>query len=150
MSTGGQSTHGVRIDGNSEYFCGKYRIGCDAVDGNQNVFKSVFNPENTGGLEGAPVTEASIKSALKDSSLRTLQERISLPVVERFVRLLEKGSVPPAIKVAKGVIIDGNHRYAAAKILGIDLKQIPSVLRENATIRSVQDFFIDLVDYGNR
>jgi RHS repeat-associated protein len=42
MSTGGQSTHGVRIDGNSEYFCGKYRIGCDAVDGNQNVYKSEF------------------------------------------------------------------------------------------------------------
>jgi RHS repeat-associated protein len=40
MSTGGPSTHGVRIDGNSEYFCGKYGIGCDAADRNQNVFKS--------------------------------------------------------------------------------------------------------------
>jgi filamentous hemagglutinin len=49
MSTGGQSTHGVRIDGNSEYFCGKYSIGCDAVDGNQNVYKS----ENTGGTQPA-------------------------------------------------------------------------------------------------
>ena len=43
---------------------------------------------------------------------------ISLPKVERFVRRIEAGEIPPPIKVDKGIIVDGNHRYVALRLCG--------------------------------
>ncbi|MGG2743414.1 hypothetical protein ACQYY8_29175, partial [Pseudomonas aeruginosa] len=42
---------------------------------------------------------------------------ISRPL-QRYVDRLLKGDVAPAIKMDGNVIVDGNHRYIAEKILG--------------------------------
>jgi hypothetical protein len=66
------------------------------------------------------VTEEVIAKALEGSIMKTLQNSVSLPMIKRYVKMLESGSLPPAIKVADGVIIDGNHRYVAGRILGVE------------------------------
>ncbi|WP_164928456.1 polymorphic toxin-type HINT domain-containing protein [Gloeobacter violaceus] len=96
------------------------------------------------------VTEEIIRAALQDAPLKTLQGSISLPVVERYVRLLEAGSTPPAIKVADGVIIDGNHRYVAGRIFGTVPPQIPGVLRAGVKPKALGDLKIDIEDYGSK
>jgi len=65
------------------------------------------------------VTEEMIRNAMKDASLLSQQVAgISLPRVQEFVDRLRAGEVAPAIKVDGKMIVEGNHRYIAARILG--------------------------------
>lgn len=41
-------------------------------------------------------------------------------MVQRYVRMLENGSVAPPIKVANGIIVEGNHRYVAGRLFGVE------------------------------
>ena len=43
---------------------------------------------------------------------------VSLPTVQSYVDRLLAGEVAPAIKVDGQMIVDGNHRYIAGRILG--------------------------------
>ena len=63
------------------------------------------------------VNEATIAKALEGSTMKTVQGQVSQPMVERYVRMLEAGKTPPAIQVDAGVIVNGNHRYVAGRIL---------------------------------
>ncbi len=66
------------------------------------------------------VTEQLIREAMRDAPLESQQKGgISLPRVQQFVDRLLGGEEPPAIKVDDNMIVDGNHRYIAARILGI-------------------------------
>ncbi|WP_159397341.1 hypothetical protein [Sorangium cellulosum] len=56
---------------------------------------------------------------MKDAPLASQQSAgISLPNIQRYVDKLFAGEVAPAIKVDGKIIIDGNHRYIAGRILG--------------------------------
>jgi hypothetical protein len=68
---------------------------------------------------GSEVTEQMIRKAMKDAPLSSQQAGgISLPKVQQYVDKLLKGEVAPAIKVDGKIIVDGNHRYVAGRILG--------------------------------
>lgn len=47
-----------------------------------------------------------------------VQGAISKPAVENYVRRLEADEVAPAIKADGKVIVDGNHRYVAGRLVG--------------------------------
>jgi hypothetical protein len=60
-----------------------------------------------------------IREAMKDAPLVSQQAGgVSLPKIQGFVDDLLAGKVAPAIKVDGGIIVDGNHRYIAGRILG--------------------------------
>ena len=65
------------------------------------------------------MTEEVIRNAMKDAPLKSQQRGgISLPRVREFVDKLNAGETPPAIKVDNGMIVEGNHRYIAGRIVG--------------------------------
>ncbi|MCR3876852.1 hypothetical protein K3Z98_28425 [Pseudomonas aeruginosa] len=68
--------------------------------------------------KGSEVTPEVIQKALQGDRVITAQGAVSLPAVQRYVDRLLKGDVAPAIKMDGNVIVDGNHRYIAEKILG--------------------------------
>ena len=60
-----------------------------------------------------------IREAMRDAPLSSQQAGgISLPKVRQYVDKLLQGEVAPAIKVDGNIIVDGNHRYVAARLLG--------------------------------
>jgi hypothetical protein len=100
----------------------------------------------------SPIPEpCPVKSAIKDAELKTVQSKISGPVVNRYVNKLKQGLIPPPIKVADGVIIEGNHRYAAGKVFGREPARVPGVLSPSqaGNVRPFGDIHIDPTDWGN-
>jgi RHS repeat-associated protein len=74
-------------------------------------------------LARVPEVTASIaEKAMADAPLLSQQESVWLPKVREYVQLLQQGvqNVDP-IKVGSGIIVEGHHRYVAARILGIDI-----------------------------
>lgn len=96
------------------------------------------------------VTEATIAKALKGSTMKTIQGEVSLPMIERYVKMLESGSVSPPIKVANGVIIDGNHRYIAGRLFGVEPAVVPGAMSPSQLSRVVpiQKTKVSIVDWG--
>jgi RHS repeat-associated protein len=96
------------------------------------------------------VTEASIAKALEGSVMKTTQAEVSLPMVERYVRMLESGSVSPSIKVADGVIVDGNHRYIAGRLFGTEPTIVPGSLSPSqvSKIVPIQQTKVNPIDWG--
>jgi hypothetical protein len=90
---------------------------------------------------------------MKDAPLATKQPAVSVPVIRNYVDRLSAGDVAPAIKVGDGVIVEGNHRYIAGRLFGIEPEQVPGVLPGFKATRpnvSWQEIFLDPVDWGNR
>jgi RHS repeat-associated protein len=98
---------------------------------------------------GSDVTESMIRQVMKDAPLKTQQGSVSLPAIQRYVDMLLKGDIAPAIKVENGIIVDGNHRYIAGRLLG----QEPTIQfysgGNTSQVKSWMDVFIDTVDWGN-
>ncbi len=69
--------------------------------------------------------------------MKTTQGEVSLPMVERYVRMLEAGSTAPAIRVVDDVIVEGNHRYVAGRLVGEVPEQVPGVLSSSQLSRVV-------------
>ncbi len=68
---------------------------------------------------GSQVTEQVIRDAMRGAPLQSQQPGgVSLRLVREYVDRLLAGEVAPAIKVDGQIIVDGNHRYIAARILG--------------------------------
>jgi len=68
---------------------------------------------------GSQVTEDVIRRAMRDAPLKSQQAGgISLPRVQRYVDRLLAGETAPPIKVDGQIIVDGNHRYVAGRIVG--------------------------------
>lgn len=132
------------------------RAGTVEAEGLVTITEQEFNASSTSvtstavSTTGLEVTEASIAKALEGSAMKTLQGKVSLPMVQRYVKMLQNGSAAPPIKVANGVIIDGNHRYIAARLLGIEPAIIPGTISPSQVSRIVpiQQTKVDLTDWG--
>ncbi|PRA34080.1 two-partner secretion domain-containing protein [Pseudomonas poae] len=102
--------------------------------------------------KGTDVTPAIIQKALQGDPVVSGQTHVSLPAIQRYVDRLLKGDVAPPIKMEGNVIIDGNHRYIAAKVLGLKPEVAQAILPPSKAgqIRPVSDIKIDPVDWGNK
>ncbi|WP_263263107.1 filamentous hemagglutinin N-terminal domain-containing protein [Pseudomonas sp. RIT-PI-S] len=102
--------------------------------------------------KGSDVTPSIIQQALKGDASMSAQGAVSLPAVQRYVDRLLNGDVAPAIKMDGNVIIDGNHRYIAAKILG----RVPDVTigvlspSKVGQTKPVSSLNVDEFDWGNK
>jgi hypothetical protein len=95
-------------------------------------------------------TGAALKIAMKNAPLVTHQKSVSVPAVNRYIDKLSAGSVPPAIKVADGVIIEGNHRYVAGYVLGKVPPVVPYIdVRKNDPVFTFSEIDYDPADWGN-
>jgi filamentous hemagglutinin len=102
--------------------------------------------------KGSEVTPDIIQKVLQGDPALSAQGGVSLPAVQRYVDRLLKGDVAPAIKMDGDVIVDGNHRYIAAKILGRNPDVTPGTLPPNKVgqTKPVSELKVDEVDWGNR
>ncbi|WP_123573822.1 hemagglutinin repeat-containing protein [Pseudomonas chlororaphis] len=102
--------------------------------------------------KGSDVTPEIIQKALQGDPAISGQNFVSLPAVQRYVDRLLKGDVAPPIKMDGNIIVDGNHRYIAAKILGRSPEVAPGTLSPSKAgqTKPVSDVKIDPVDWGNR
>ncbi len=96
------------------------------------------------------VTEDVARAAMQGAPLRTQQGRVSLPAVQRYVDRLRAGEVPPAIKVDGDIIVDGNHRYIAGRIVGREPARTPYAGGRPDRAKSFDEMQYDPVDWGNR
>lgn len=153
-------------DGYQQFANGDWNAGGRAVAGTGVMIGAAFSmakivttksapvktikPKANASKGGLEVTEASIAKALEGSTMRTLQAKVSLPMVQRYVRMLEQHSVAPPIKVVNGIIVEGNHRYVAGRVFGVTPRQAPYVLSESQLNRIVpiQKTIVDPLDWG--
>jgi RHS repeat-associated protein len=106
----------------------------------------------TVGAGATAVTAARIEAALAGSNMKTTQRAVSMPVVQRYVDALGGGNKAPAIRVADGVIVDGNHRYVAGRVAGQPPAVQPGTLSpgQAGQVQPIQEIRVDPVDWGNR
>ncbi|WP_368562155.1 RHS repeat domain-containing protein [Pseudoxanthomonas sp. UTMC 1351] len=104
----------------------------------------------TGTATATVVTAAKISSSLVGSTMQTTQKAVSLPIVQKYVAALEGGSPAPAIKVADGVIVDGNHRYVAGRIAGQEPAVQPGLLSPSqvSQVKPIQEIKVDPKDWS--
>jgi RHS repeat-associated protein len=95
------------------------------------------------------VTETVVREAMQDASLQTMQKSVSLPRIQDYVTKLEEGEIPPPIKVDIGIIVDGNHRYIAGRIFGVEPSQIPWAGGDPSRVSDWENVFIDPNRWGN-
>jgi hypothetical protein len=83
--------------------------------------------------------------------MKTTQGTVSGPVVQRYVDRLLSGETPPAIKTDGDVIVDGNHRYVAGRLVGKEPPTQPGTLSpsQKPLVKPVQKIKVDSADYGN-
>ncbi|TJZ53562.1 hypothetical protein FAZ15_16080 [Sphingobacterium olei] len=126
-----------------------YMIAYDQSSKIANAILQTFS-KNVVTKKGIEVTEASIVKALEGSTMQTLQGKVSLPMVQRYVKMLESGSVAPPIKVANGIIVEGNYRYVAGRLFGVEPVQVPYVVSPSQMNRAVpiQKTVVDFLDWG--
>lgn len=100
---------------------------------------------------GAEVTASLIEDILREDQVQTLQSGVSLPVIQRYVDKLLAGERAPAIKMDGNVIVEGNHRYIAAKILGMSVDVEPGVMASSQRnkVSTVSGIGVDPVDWRN-
>lgn len=101
---------------------------------------------------GIIVSEATIAKALEGSTLSTTQSAVSLPVIERYVKMLLENKVAPAIRVADGIIVEGNHRYVAGRLVGKEPEILPGAIApsQRSLAKPIQEIKIDPIDWGNK
>ncbi|MCL9807678.1 lamin tail domain-containing protein [Flavobacterium amniphilum] len=96
------------------------------------------------------VTEEMIANSLEGSDMMTLQGKVSLPMVQRYVTMLEKGLAAPPIRVSGNIIIEGNHRYVAGRIFGIEPPRVPYTIPRSQIGLEIfmKKTKVDLFDWG--
>jgi RHS repeat-associated protein len=99
---------------------------------------------------GVAVTDDTIRAALITSELKTTQSAVSKPIIENYVRRLEAGEIAPAIKIDGNVIVDGNHRYVAGRLVGREPASTSGFLSPSqaAKAKPVQNLIIDSINWG--
>lgn len=104
------------------------------------------------GATQAPITatEDVIRNAMKDAPLKTQQRSVSQPVIQRYVNKLQSGEEAPPIHVDGGIIVDGNHRYIAGRIVGQEPLQTPWPGGSLQRVIIWHDLAIDHFDWGNK
>jgi filamentous hemagglutinin len=89
---------------------------------------------------------------LKGDKTISAQDGVSLPMIQRYVDKLLKGDIAPPIKMDGDVIVDGNHQYIAAKILGKVPEIVPGILTSDKASkkRPTVELEISPLDWDNR
>ncbi|MGB5969458.1 MAG: hypothetical protein WBG70_14180, partial [Spirulinaceae cyanobacterium] len=90
------------------------------------------------------------RESLQNSPLRTQQESVSGPKIQRYVELIRQGVDMGTIKVDGDIIVDGHHRYIASQIAGVDFQQIPWIrptFKQSQPSNPVGDIEISPIDY---
>ncbi|WP_248595858.1 RHS repeat-associated core domain-containing protein [Budvicia aquatica] len=85
-------------------------------------------PEVKRSTTGSDIDEKTIQDALNGDITETVQNEVSLPMIQRYYDRLQSGEVPPAISMDGNVITEGNHRYVVGKIFGKMPEVKPGVL----------------------
>jgi len=101
--------------------------------------------------EASSLTAAEIQAGLKNAPLKTGQEAISAPAVNRYMDKIRGGQTAPPIKVDGNVIVDGNHRYAAGVLTGKPPATTPGTASPSQ-VRNARPFGqmkVDPKDWGN-
>ena len=83
----------------------------------------VHNSSGAAGPAQGPltVTDDMIRNAMKNAPLNSQQRKgVSLPKVQEYVDMIRAGTQAPPIKVDGNMIVDGNHRYIAGRICGVE------------------------------
>lgn len=94
------------------------------------------------------VSDDAVRSALRGAPLQTTSSGgASLPKVQRYVDRLRAGEVPLPIKVDGTRIVDGNHRYIASRIAGVDIEVQPWAGSRRPVV-DWADLPIDPTDWG--
>ncbi len=97
------------------------------------------------------VTEELIREKMQDAALNTQQKAVSLPPIQNYVDRAIAGEVAPPITVVDNVIVEGNHRYIAGRIAGIEPEQaVGNPMARRGDIVEWEDVLIDPFDWGNR
>lgn len=112
---------------------------------------SALGGESGSDVNNIIVTEDVIREAMKDAPLKTQQGSVSMPVIQNYVDRALAGEIDiPNIKVDGDIIVDGNHRYIASRITGIDVGiQAWSGGKPDEVI-DWEDVILDTLDWGNR
>ncbi|MGY1446341.1 DUF637 domain-containing protein [Pseudomonas chlororaphis] len=102
--------------------------------------------------KGSEVTPEIIQKALKGDKTISAQDGVSLPAIQRYVDRLLKGDIAPPIKMDGDVIVDGNHRYIAAKVLGREVEVNPGVLTDYKASKKRPTVSLEIspLDWGSK
>ncbi len=128
------------------------------LNGGINLYSYVSNPLSwidPLGLckvnSGADVTPDIIRDSLKGDTMQTLQGSVSLPAIQRYVDRLLKGDIAPPIKVDGNIVVEGNHRYIAGKVVGKMPEMSPGTLPPSKLpdIKPMSSTIVDDFDWGN-
>jgi hypothetical protein len=95
-------------------------------------------------------TPQNIIESVKDSTLLTQQEEVSVPVVAAYTMMIEQGSVPPPVKMDGQIIVDGNHRMVAAILCGTNPPIQASTASPSVPVYPFSAIQPTLTDWGNR
>jgi hypothetical protein len=107
-------------------------------------------PTNLQPVKLTNVTEELIRSVMKNAPLKTQQAGgVSIPKLQRILNRWLLGETPPPIKVDKGIIIDGNHRYVVSRLLGKEMPTQPWAGGNPDRVVEWKDMKIDPVDWGD-
>ena len=106
---------------------------------------------NEYGVANESITDQDIKNAMKDAPLQTQQKSVSKPVIKNYADRIMKGetNVPP-IKVDGNIIVDGNHRYIASRIVGFEIDVVSWSGGNQSKVIDWMDVILDPIDWGNR
>lgn len=85
---------------------------------------------------------------MQGAPLHTQQSAVSLPMIQRYTQMLHQGMQAPAIKVDGGIIVDGNHRYVAARLFGQEPKVMEWAGGNASRVVDWAKVFIDPKDWG--
>ena len=97
------------------------------------------------------VTDEVIRDAMKNAPLQTQQRAVSKPVIQNYVNRILEGEIDvPPIKVDGNIIVDGNHRYIASRITGIEIDTIQWRGGNVEKVISWMEIILDDFDWGNR
>lgn len=66
--------------------------------------------------QGSDITEGRFREAMKGATLKTQMPSVSLPMIRQYAEMILAGKPVPAVKVDRGIIVEGTHRYAASRI----------------------------------
>ncbi|MEE4860972.1 filamentous hemagglutinin N-terminal domain-containing protein [Pseudomonas alliivorans] len=142
------------LRGSGKLLLGEYGVGTagEKVYASDGIVGAKATVQGSLVSKGSDVTPEIIQKALQGDPAISGQNFVSLPAVQRYVDRLLKGDVAPPIKMDGNIIVDGNHRYIAAKILGRSPEVAPGTLSPSKVgqTKPVSDVKIDPVDWGNR
>ena len=149
---------GLWYGGNALFQAGAKRIGAGFMAAGESG--APWAATGVAGLGGSatsrssrpcqdPVDEATIRRALAGSNMRTMQPSVSLPRVQQNVARLRAGETPGPITVYENIIVDGNHRYVAGRVFGLEPSTRPGMLSSTQTQYSkpITDIIVDVVNF---